>query len=122
MLLELLVIAGSMARLSSRPASRPVSRVSPDSRTISATSEGPTSESSARRSPPGRARAARLILTPEELPEVQLLQQQAADDLTRRHGFGHWSKVKTLRTLGQQAREKQFFVVVERRVIVATFT
>ncbi len=59
---------------------------------------------------------------PEDVQDVRDIRVRAAEDLTIRHGVGHWSHVTTLRTLRRRALEKQVLAVDRNGSLIGTFT
>lgn len=57
-----------------------------------------------------------------EVLDVYKLRKAAADELTRKHGKGPWSKISLLSSLLSKVTDNTLFVVVEDGVLAGTFT
>ena len=58
---------------------------------------------------------------PDAAKTVRAVLQEAADELTRLHGDGHWSKARTVATLRKWAVDKSIHLVEHAGAPVATF-
>jgi GNAT superfamily N-acetyltransferase len=58
---------------------------------------------------------------PDEAKTVRAILQEAADELTRVHGEGHWSKARTVATLRKWAVDKSIHLVERAGTPIATF-
>lgn len=57
-----------------------------------------------------------------EILDIYKLRKAAADELTRKHGKGPWSKISLLSTLLHKLADNSLFVVIEDGRLAGTFT